>query len=307
MGSKRTARLVLNARAAGDDALRAAMAGARRLGHRVEGRAIREPGDAERFAEEAAREGTGAVIAAGGDGTVNAVLNGLARAGFPDGTALGLIPFGTANDFAASCGLEPDDPAAALKVALEAEPTRLDAGKVGDRLFLNVASLGHAAEVTTGTPGPLKDAVGGFAYLLTGVANVVGVEPRRLRLSGDGFEWQGEALGVFVGNGRQAGGGFRVTPRARADDGRLDVMVLPAVSWTELPGLAADFLKLGPDAVPESIAYARVRWLEVESEGDTQANLDGEPIRGDRFRFEALPARVSVLIPADAPLLRSPE
>ncbi len=294
---RRSARLILNERAACDERMREAVCEARARGHEVEVRVIWECGDAETFAEEASRRGFGAVIAAGGDGTINSVLNGLHGVGLERSCALGILPYGTANDFASSLGIPINDPVAALVLALEVEPTSIDAGRVGDQLFLNVASGGYAARVTTDTPAELKNVFGGLAYLLTGMANVAGLVARDTRFRGPGFAWEGEAFGFFVGNGRQAGGGFQVTPQARLDDGLLDLMILPNVPWTELLTLAGEYVSLGPSESPERIQYVQLPWIEVEAPDAIQVNLDGEPLIGTRFRFEAATGLVACLIP----------
>src|SRR5690606_9007210 len=168
-------RLVLHGKHAADAALRALVGRVRAGGVDASVRVTWEAGDAARFAIEAAEEGLPLVLAGGGDGTLNEVAGALAALqrdadALP---ALGVLPLGTANDFATSAAI-PADPAAALDLALQAAPRPVDAVRVhaGDveRWFLNVATGGFGTEATVETPDELKRTLGRLAYLLTGLA-----------------------------------------------------------------------------------------------------------------------------------------
>ena len=294
--------LILNGRAAEDPELRSAVERLRAAGHRVEVRVIWEPADTPKFAEQGAREGFDAVVAAGGDGTLNQVLGGILAGGCSTETILGVLPYGTANDFAAGCRLPLDDPGGVLSLIANGPPRRVDAGTVNGRPFINVATGGYGAEVTTGTPVEMKSLLGGFAYFLTGLANVTSLVPKQTRLVAEDLEWEGRLLGLAVGNGRQAGGGFQVCPDAQLDDGLLDVLVIPDVEWHELTTLIDDLRQLGQRPDFQRIIYRRARWLEVEARDGLQVNLDGEPLAATHFRFETLPRCVQVCLPEDTPV-----
>ena len=123
---------------------------------------------------EACAAGAKRIIAGGGDGTINAVVNALVGNGKkPPRAALGLMPLGTANDFAHGCGLPCDDLAECLRIACTAAPRAIDVGKMNKRCFINVASLGFGAEVTAATPQELKRVLGGSAYSLMGLATAM--------------------------------------------------------------------------------------------------------------------------------------
>src|SRR5262249_8894320 len=141
----------------------------------------------------------------------------------------------------------------------------------------------------------------GVAYLLTGLFSVPSIRARRVRARGPEFDWDGELYVLAVGNGRQAGGGFRVCDRAVLDDGLFDVFILPDVPFDRLMDLLGDLLGDSADAYAEAV-YRRLPWLEVEARGGMQLNLDGEPLRGEHFRFEALPGVVPFHLPPAAPL-----
>src|SRR4051812_32914717 len=116
----RSIRVIAHGKAAHDEALRAAVLALRDRGHAVDVRVTWEAGDAVRFARETVRDGVEAVAAAGGDGTLHEVLQGLLADGAPGTTALGVIPLGTANDFARACGIPVGDPATALEIIAQA-------------------------------------------------------------------------------------------------------------------------------------------------------------------------------------------
>src|SRR5262249_53730094 len=139
-GAARSLRVIVHGKAAGNELLRSAVGQVRQRGHRVEVRVTWEPGDAVRFAAEAVAAGPDAVVAAGGDGTLNEVVNGVVAEGLPARCPVGVLPLGTANDFATACGIPADDLTAALLLAAEGTPTPIDLGRVNGRVFVNVAS-----------------------------------------------------------------------------------------------------------------------------------------------------------------------
>ena len=295
--------LILNGKSAGRPEVRDAVRAVRDRGVRVDVHVTWEAGDAARFATQAAArvEPGLTVVAGGGDGTVNEVLNGLLAA--PHRPPLAVLPLGTANDFATSAGVPVADLAAALRLAAEGQPHPVDVGRVNDRLFLNVASGGFGAEMTERTPLRLKQMLGGGAYALTAALMAVTGHAYRGRLSADGLVHEGAMTLMAVGNGRQAGGGALLTPQAHIDDGLLDVMVVPDAPHDRVVHLLADLAQLKHGASPH-FRYLRTAALEVDSEDDLQFNLDGEPLRGRSFRFDLLPGAVELVLPPDSALLK---
>jgi YegS/Rv2252/BmrU family lipid kinase len=139
--SKR-ARLILNGKVAGSDVLRAAVAWQRALRHRIEVRVTWERDDARRFASEAGE--VDLVVAAGGDGTLNEVVHGLMDLSEAIRPILGIVPLGTANDFAIGCGI-PRDPRKALALCMKGDGVPIDVGRANDHWFINAASSGFGA------------------------------------------------------------------------------------------------------------------------------------------------------------------
>ena len=153
-------RIVINGKAAADPLLRTAIAQVRDEGHRIEVRVTWEGGDAARYAAESAAEGVQVVVAAGGDGTVNEVASGLLSGSDSSKTAMAVIPYGTANDFATSIGILKGNPLQSLQLAAGGAATPIDVGQVNNRFFVNVTSGGFGAEVTANTPPEMKRALG---------------------------------------------------------------------------------------------------------------------------------------------------
>ena len=290
--------LILNGKVAGNDALRAAVARQRGTGHRIEVRVTWEKGDAQRFVSEAGE--VDLLIAAGGDGTTNEVLHGLMDLSEATRPILGIVPLGTANDFATGCGI-PDDPAKALTLCMKGEAVPIDVGKANDHWFINAASSGFGAEITATTSPELKRLLGPAAYTVMGAILAINLHHYQGRLILPDREITGSGPVAIVGNGRQTGGGIHVAPRACIDDGLLDVLVVRQISPTTLLAAARELQHLSPDG--EYISYWQTPWLEVHPEEAIPVNLDGEPLRFSTVRYEAVPKAIQLIVPPNCPVL----
>ncbi|HWW00951.1 MAG TPA: diacylglycerol kinase family protein [Candidatus Acidoferrum sp.] len=249
------------------------------------------PEDARRLAAEAVGEGFDVVAAAGGDGTVNEVLNGLGDA--PDGferARLGVLPLGTVNVFARELGV-PMQLRAAWKVLRQGRETRIDLpsveyavnGSTRRRFFAQLAGAGLDARAVELVQWELKKRIGPSAYVLAGL-QALGRSPSNITATAGGRAATGGL--VLVGNGRLYGGPFRVFPRADMRDGLLEVCVFPRVNWLTLARCAGPLLLLGrlPDSVAEVFQAAS---LTLASTARTPLQADGELIG-------QLPATLSV-------------
>jgi lipid kinase YegS len=290
--------LILNGKAAGNDAFRTAIVQQWAVGHRIKVRVTRKEGDARRFAAEAGDADL--LIVAGGDGTLNELVHGLMDLPKAARPALGVLPLGTANDFASGCGI-PRDPEQALALCLEGQPVAIDVGKANEHWFLNAASVGFGAAVTATTPPELKRLLGPAAYTVMGAILAMNVHHYRGRLTLPDREITGSGPVAIVGNGRQTGGGVQVTPRARIDDGLLDVLVVRQIPPIALLTAARELQELSPDG--EYISYQQTPWAEVYPEEAIPVNLDGEPVRFSNVRYEAVPRAIRLVVPPNCPLL----
>lgn len=269
-------------------ALRHLVSWVRDKGHGVEPRVTWERGDAARLAAEAAQRGVDAVVAVGGDGTVNEVVNGLSGFDVP----LGIIPLGTANDFARQTGI-PLDADHAMDIILRRNPVRIDTGEVNGRRYLNASVGGVGAEATAETGADAKEALGLLAYAITGVRKLASLEPTATRFHGPGFELACECLVFAVGNSRATGGGTEITPRASLTDGMLDVCVVEAMGRSEFIALALR-LRRGEHVGDPGVHYVQLPSLTVESNEPLTVNVDGEPTEQRRLEYRVRPGDLLV-------------
>ena len=303
-------RLILNGKSAGDDALRDAVSTLRGRGIALDVRVTWEAGDAERYVSEAIADGADTLIAAGGDGTLSEVATTLAHRDEPAARLpmLGLVPLGTANDFANAAGI-PLEPLQALELVAGSQAMAMDLIKVvaddGQvHWCANLASGGFGTQVTVETDEGLKKMLGGLAYLVTGISKLGKIQPIRARLQGPDFAWEGDLIALGIGNGRQAGGGQALCPDAFIDDGLLDVTVVPELSG-EVAATVGTLIANGKGAALERVAVrARLAWIRIDCPELLILNLDGEPVESRRFRIDCVPGRVRMHLPTGSPLLK---
>lgn len=288
--------VILHGKQAMNEQVRSAVGAMRERGWQLDVRLTWEAGDAARLVEEALAAGYGQLVAGGGDGTLRDVAEAMVRAGGQ--ASLVLMPLGTANDFARAAGV-PLEPEPALTL-LEAPARAIDVGRVGEQVFLNMATGGFGSQVTATTSEDLKKVLGGAAYLFTGLTRFSELSTASARLQGPDFDWQGDLLALGIGNGRQAGGGHVLCPQAQVDDGLLDISILPAPQ--EVVGTLRSLLSdgLGLDNL---FVRARLPWVEIHSSQGLDINLDGEPLQADNLRFEVLVGALRVHLADDSPLL----
>jgi len=257
----------------------------RRVFPNIEIRVTAGRGEATRLARELLNRGAATIIAVGGDGTANEVAN----AGPP---CLGVLPVGSAGDFARTLGA-PRDWRAGIEWLGRARPVPIDAaqatftaldGTRQTRRFLNMASL----------------ALGGRAVRRTGMPYLAAalLELRRpcpeIHLAVDGSEYLGSLLHVAVGNGRTQGAGMRVCPRAEVDDGWLDITAIGPVSLFDV---AMNLRKLYSGALlgHRKVLYWRGRLIRAESQAPVAVELDGEPAGFLPLEIRVEPSALRVL------------
>ncbi len=304
-------RLILNGKSAGDESLRAAVTALRERGVRLSVCVTWESGDAERHVAEAIADGVDTIIAAGGDGTLSEVATTLAHRdeAADELPMLGLVPLGTANDFAAAAQI-PVDPRAALELihAQPAQPIdllRIDANG-STHWCANLASGGFGTQVTVETSEGLKSLLGGLAYVLTGIAKLGRIEPVQASFRGPDFAWNGGFIALGIGNGRQAGGGQALCPDATIDDGLLDLTIVPDLSG-EVGATVGTLIIEGKHAALDRVATrVQLPWVEIDAPQPFTLNLDGEPVESARFRIDCVSRRVRMHLPPGCPLLGVP-
>lgn len=291
MNSSKDITMILHGARAEHPALRHLVTWVREKGHNVRVRVTWESGDAEALAHDAAAAGTDVVVAVGGDGTVNEVVNGL------DGSdvAFGIIPIGTANDFARQTGI-PLDVDHAMDVILQREPRRIDTAALNGRRFLNVSSGGVGAEATAETPSDAKESLGMLAYAITGVRKLVELAPHRARFTAPGLDLDTEFLLFAAGNGRTTGGGTMITPRASVTDGLLDVCIVEAMPRGEFAKLVMR-VRHGDHVGSDGVHYVQVPSIDIVSADPISVNVDGEPSDARRLQYRARRGDLRIHIP----------
>ena len=252
--------------------------------------------DQKLFIKQAIKSGVTRFIAGGGDGTINGVVNVLMKQKKIRKLSLGIMPLGTANDFARGAGLPMEDITSALFHAATGEATPIDIGRVNKNYFINVASGGFGAEVTATTPQDLKKALGGAAYTLMGLVKALNLKPYSGKMIlPDGTVIEGSMMNITVANGRFAGGAFEVAPRASLTDGLLDLVVLSSANVADLQKIAAEIA----DPLNENNKFLRYRQLKsfvIKADRPLNINLDGEPAIASRFEFQTHPDALAVVL-----------
>jgi diacylglycerol kinase (ATP) len=299
-GSKTRARVICNPSSGGGscepDAVREALAD-----FDIEWVNTQGGGDALEAAEEWS---SGLLIVVGGDGTVNEVINGLGRAGFPTDVILAVLPMGTGNDLAATLAI-PND----LEEAQEAirenrvrtfDVVRVRSEGVGERFFINVSTGGFGAEASSLADEEMKNRWGKLAYFRASLEKARDFDVREVRVTLDGEERMLRAVNVAVGNCRYAGGGWLAAPKANPEDGLLDLVVIEDVGLKEALALAPATLARSDYLGKEGVFSARARKIRIETQpGGLEFTADGELIGDEPAEFEVIPHTLKVVVGPD--------
>jgi diacylglycerol kinase (ATP) len=246
----------------------------------------------------------GLLIVAGGDGTINEAINGLGRAGFPEGVTLGILPAGTGNDLAATLCI-PEDPDLAKDVILQNRGRWLDVARVrsegiGERFFINVATGGLGAEISDANDEELKKRWGKLSYLRASLEVARNFDVREITLYLDGEGHQVKAVNIAVGNCRYTGGGWPATPKANPEDGLLDVVVIETLGVADLLGLAPAVLEESGYLDRDGVLFVRAKEIRIETQPPgLEFTADGEVIGNEPARFSVLPQALKVIVGPD--------
>ncbi len=253
-------------------------------------------------ATEAAKEWSdGLLIVAGGDGTVNDVINGFGKAGFPEGVTLALLPAGTGNDLAATLAV-PEDPGEAREVIRQRRVRSLDVARVrseeiSERFYINVATGGIGAAISDANYEELKGRWGKLSYLMASLEVARNFDVKEITLHLDGEKHKLRAINMAVGNCRYAGGGWPAAPRANPEDGLLDVVIIEDVGIKEVLTLAPAALARSDYLDKEGVFSARAREIQVETRPpDLEFTVDGEVIGNEPVEFAVIPGALKVIV-----------
>jgi diacylglycerol kinase (ATP) len=291
--------LVFNPNAGQADALERELTAAatvwREAGWLVDLEPTRAAGDGQRLARLAAEQGYDLVVAAGGDGTINEVINGLAGTE----TILAPLPLGTMNVWARELRL-PLQPRQAAEALLSWQPRPIDLGRAGERYFLLMAGIGFDAAITAGVGPHEKRRFGALAYVLRGIGYTLNQRSARARLVLDGRASRRRVLMVVVGNSQLYGGLVKITHHASIDDGLLDVCVIKGDNGLSAVRRLIAILRRRQSRDPE-IEYYRARTVQIFSRPALPVQVDGDPIGETPMSFEVVPGALRALLHPDLP------
>ena len=234
------------------------------------------------------------IIAAGGDGTVNLVVNAMVRHGVD--VPLAIFPTGTANDLAGYLEI-PHTIAGMIQAALSDDYIKADVGKAGDRCFVNVLAIGMLVDISQRTDPAIKNTLGLGAYYLRSLAEVPFARAAKLRITSEERTIDTDISIVLVMNGRAAGGFKAIAPYSEIGDGLLDVVVFrKLILPVMLPVLLT--VMTGQHTNDKRVEYFRTARLRIESKKDDVINTDLDGERGDPLPLdiEVLPGRLMINI-----------
>lgn len=241
-------------------------------GYETSVHATRGPKDATNAAKIAVARRFDIIVAVGGDGTINEVINGMAEAVFRP--KLGIIPAGTTNDFARALAL-PKSIDKAVDVIINDHTRLLDIGRVNDHYFVNIAGGGKLTEVSYEVPSKMKTMLGQFAYFLKGIEMLPVLKPIWTKIEYDGKVFEDEIMLFLVANTNSVGGFQKLAPDAKMDDGLFDLIVLKKSNIAEFVRVASQANR-GVHFSNENVFHVRAKRIDVHTEEKMQLNIDGE-------------------------------
>ncbi|SNB67885.1 lipid kinase YegS [Arboricoccus pini] len=309
--SDRRLRLILNGKSADRADIRLAIEEMRQAGTRVDLAITHRLGDATHLASISTRL-CDVVVAAGGDGTIQEVVEGILRVRPTRRPSLALLPAGTANDFATGCQI-PRFPPLALQLAASGRSRSIDVlqvrgldpiGEVADldmSIAVNVITAAFIDENATEISDELKRLIGGPAYWIAGILRTLHLRPRRIEWRSDDARGSDDLVVLTLANGRQTGGGSVVAPSALINDGLMDVRMIRAFEIADFPAVVREVGD--PDfPQPRFVIRCRTKRFTLSADEPWNLTLDGEPRTGRRVEVNVLHKPIRLVLPPGAPV-----
>jgi diacylglycerol kinase (ATP) len=256
--------------------------------------ATEDKGDAIKAASDAVERGFDMIISAGGDGTLNEIVNGMSV--HERRPSLGILPLGTTNDFARAHGI-PRKWEAACDLLIGRYTTPVDIGQANDRYFINISGGGSLTELSYDVPSKLKTMVGQLAYYMKGLESITRLHPTRMRISAEGIgDFDEEFMLFLIANSNSVGGFDRIAPNASTKDGLFDVLALRKCNLADFIRIATTVMR-GESVIHDShFIHFQTNRIVVESDERVQLNVDGELGGTLPCIFNLLPAHLNVVV-----------
>lgn len=259
-------------------------------------RTTRKKGDAEKWARHARASKARVIVVAGGDGTLNEVVNGLAP--LNQKNCIGLVPLGTGNDFARTVGLPPSI-AENLEIIRFGKRTRMDVVRVKSKIsryFINVSAGGFSGMVGEKMTPRIKRNWGPLAYVRGAAAALLKLQAYKTDIELDDREqFSAELYNVVIANGRFVAGGLPIAPTADPSDGKLEVVLIPKIGVAEMTLLAAQIV-LGKHLSSNATIFRRARKIVVRSRSGMYFNVDGELVGTAPATFQIMPRALNFIV-----------
>ncbi len=219
------------------------------------------------------------ILISGGDGTVNEVVNGMKKLNID--LPIGVIPAGTANDFAHLIGM-PQSIRYSIDAILNSEVSLVDLGKANDKYFVNIFSCGLFTDVSQKTPTEYKNTFGKLAYYFTGIKELPKFKTLDLSIKSKNFNYEGSSILFFVFNGRTAGN-LEVAHDSTVDDGYLDVIIIPADNILEKLSILPHLLNKNNTSYPKGIIHFKTDEIEIDVKNSNEYTTDIDGEQGPKF------------------------
>ncbi|MEN0658430.1 diacylglycerol kinase [Caldifermentibacillus hisashii] len=252
-------------------------------------------GDATRAAKIAVDRKYDIVIAAGGDGTLNEVVNGLAEQDYRP--KVGLIPVGTTNDFARALHI-PRDILAATDIIIKGDTIPIDIGRMNKKYFINIAGGGRLTELTYEVPSKLKTVLGQLAYYLKGIEMLPSIKASKIKLEYDGKLFEGEVMLFLIALTNSVGGFEKLAPDASLNDGFFTLLVLKKTNLAEFIRVVTLALR-GEHINDPNVIYTKASYIKVTAPQEVLINLDGELGGTAPCEFQNLYRHLEIFAPVE--------
>jgi diacylglycerol kinase (ATP) len=226
-------------------------------------------------AKRAAQDGFDLLVAAGGDGTVNEIINGIS--GLKKRPKLAILPAGTTNDYARALKIPRDDLVEAAKIINKKQSIKMDIGKANRKYFMNIAAMGTLSEVTYNVSSLMKSMIGYLAYLTRGAEVITRLKNVPVKIKYDEGQFEGEVAIIFLALTNSVGGFEQIVPDAKLDDGKFSLLIIKKANLAELLKLATE-AAVGRHINDPLVEYVKSEKVVVTpiSRSKLEVNLDGD-------------------------------